>query len=69
VILGSVGGALGSLPVSAESSAQRGHLARSAFTSGMDLGLCVGACVEAAGCLIAVATLPSRDNGASSDGS
>jgi hypothetical protein len=48
---------------------QLGHLARSAFASGMDLGLTVGACVAAVGCLIALAALPSRDNRASRDGS
>jgi hypothetical protein len=37
-----------------------GHLARSAFSSGMSLGLTTGACVAAAGCLIALLALPSR---------
>jgi len=41
-----------------------GHLARSAFASGMDLGLTTGACVAAAGCLIALVALPSRDRSA-----
>ena len=36
------------------------HLARSAFISGMDLGLLTGACVAIAGCLIAQIALPSR---------
>ena len=44
----------GSLP-------EQGHLARTAFASGMDLGLTVGACVAAAGCLVALLTLPSRE--------
>jgi hypothetical protein len=38
-----------------------GHLARAAFASGMDLGLTVGTCVAAAGCLVALLTLPSRE--------
>lgn len=29
--------------------------------AGMDLGLTVGACVAAAGCLVALLTLPSRE--------
>jgi hypothetical protein len=40
--------------------AELAHLARSAFASGMDLGLATGACVAAAGCLIALIALPSR---------
>ena len=55
-----IGGVLG---------AQLGHLARSAFANGMDLDLTVAACVAAAGCLIALIALPSRDNRASRDGS
>ena len=35
----------------------------------LDLGLTVAACVAAAGCLIALIALPSRDNRASRDGS
>jgi hypothetical protein len=46
-----VGGVLG---------AELGLLARSAFVSGMDLGLATGACMAAAGCLIALIVLPSR---------
>jgi EmrB/QacA subfamily drug resistance transporter len=69
-ILGSVGGAL---EVAARAGgvlgAQLGHLARFAFADGMDLGLTVAACVAAAGCLIALIALPSRDNGASRNGS
>ena len=61
-ILGSVGGAL---EVAARAGgvlgAGLGHLARAAFASGMDLGLTVGACVAAAGCLVALLTLPSRE--------
>ena len=60
-ILGSLGGAL----IVAERvggilGVELGHLARSAFVSGMDLGLATGACVAAAGCLIALIVLPSR---------
>ena len=36
------------------------HLARSAFISGMDLGLLTGAAVAAAAGLLALAALPSR---------
>jgi hypothetical protein len=39
------------------------HLPRSAFISGMDLGLTVGAAVALAGCLLALAALPSRPAG------
>jgi hypothetical protein len=39
------------------------HLARTAFVSGMDLGLTVGAAVAVAGCLLALAVLPSRPAG------
>jgi EmrB/QacA subfamily drug resistance transporter len=60
-ILGSVGAALA---VAAHAGglfgAALGHLADSAFASGMDLGLAAAACVAAAGCLIALLALPSR---------
>jgi len=60
-ILGSLGGALGvANQVGGVLGAELGHLARSAFVSGMDLGLVTGACVAAAGCLIALLALPSR---------
>jgi EmrB/QacA subfamily drug resistance transporter len=60
-ILGSLGGALGVAGrVGGMLGAELGHLARSAFVSGMDLGLVTGACVAAAGCLIALIALPSR---------
>ena len=60
-ILGSLGGALGvASQAGGVLGAQLGHLARSAFVSGMDLGLATGACVAAAGCLIALIALPSR---------
>jgi EmrB/QacA subfamily drug resistance transporter len=60
-ILGSLGGALA---VASQAGGVLGaglaHLARSAFISGMDLGLATGASVAAAGCLIALIALPSR---------
>ncbi|HTX29626.1 MAG TPA: MFS transporter [Streptosporangiaceae bacterium] len=60
-ILGSLGGALGvAQRLGGVLGAELGHLARSAFVSGMDLGLATGACVAAAGCLIALLALPSR---------
>ena len=37
------------------------HLARSAFTTGMDLGLLTAAAVAIAGCLVALLALLSRD--------
>ncbi len=63
-ILGSVGGALGvAVRVGGILGAALSHLARSAFVSGMDLGLATGAGVALVGCLIALAALPSRDPG------
>jgi EmrB/QacA subfamily drug resistance transporter len=60
-MLGSLGGALSVAGrVGGLLGAELSHLARSAFVSGMDLGLAAGACVAAAGCLIALAALPSR---------
>jgi EmrB/QacA subfamily drug resistance transporter len=60
-ILGSVGAALAvAAHVGGILGAALAHLARSAFVSGMDLGLTTGACVAAAGCLIALLALPSR---------
>jgi EmrB/QacA subfamily drug resistance transporter len=60
-ILGSLGGALGVADhVGGILGAELGHLARSSFVSGMDLGLATGACVAAAGCVLALAALPSR---------
>ena len=63
-VLGSVGGAL---EVAARAGgvlgAELSHLARTAFASGMNLGLTVWACVAAAGCLVALLTLPSREPG------
>jgi hypothetical protein len=58
-VLGSVGGALA---VATQAGRVLGpelaHLARTAFASGMDLGLTAGACVAAAGCLVALFMLP-----------
>jgi EmrB/QacA subfamily drug resistance transporter len=60
-ILGSVGAALAvAAHVGGFLGAELSHLAGSAFASGMDLGLATGACVAAAGCLIALLALPSR---------
>jgi len=60
-ITGSLGGALA---VAAHVGGVRGaalaHVARSAFVSGMDLGLTVGAVVALGACLLALAALPSR---------
>lgn len=59
-ILGSVGGALGvAVHVGGPLGAALAHLARSAFISGMDLGLATGA-IAAAGGLLALAALPAR---------
>jgi EmrB/QacA subfamily drug resistance transporter len=60
-ILGSLGGALGVAGhLGGILGAALDHLARSAFVSGMDLGLGVGAAVALAGCLLALALLPAR---------
>jgi len=60
-ILGSIGGALAvAAHVSPVLGAALVHLARSAFVSGMDLGLTVGAAVALGGCLLALVALPSR---------
>ena len=49
-VLGSVGGALGvAAHVGGFLGAELAQLARSAFVSGMDLGLATGACVAVAG--------------------
>jgi hypothetical protein len=64
-VLGSVGGALAiAARVGGVLGAALGHLACSAFASGMDLGLTTAACVAAVGCLIALIALPSRDRSA-----
>ena len=60
-ILGSLGGALAvAAHVGGILGAALAHLARSAFISGMDLGLTVGAVVALAGALIALVALPAR---------
>jgi MFS transporter len=63
-ISGSLGGALG---VAARIGGHFGALlaaaARSAFVSGMDLGLTVGGCAAIGGCVIALAVLPPRRRG------
>jgi EmrB/QacA subfamily drug resistance transporter len=62
--LGSIGGALGVAGhVGGSLGAELGHLARTAFVSGMDLGLEVGAAVAVAGMVIALLALPSRESG------
>ena len=64
-ILGSLGGALGVAGhLGGALGAELAHVARSAFVSGMDLGLATGACVAAAGCIIALLALPSRPDAA-----
>ena len=61
-ILGSIGGALGvASQVGGVLGGELAHLARTAFASGMDLGMATAAIVAGAGCLIALLTLPSRD--------
>ena len=60
-VLGSVGGALGvAAHLGGFLGAELASLARSAFVSGMDLGLAAGAGVAAAGCIIALVALPSK---------
>jgi EmrB/QacA subfamily drug resistance transporter len=60
-ILGSLGGALAvAAHVGGILGVALAHLARSAFISGMDLGLAVGAVVALAGALLAVVALPGR---------
>lgn len=60
-VLGSLGGALGLAErVGGTSGRLLAQLARSAFLSGMGLGLTVGAAVTAAGAVLALAALPSR---------
>jgi EmrB/QacA subfamily drug resistance transporter len=64
-VLGSVGGALAvAARVGGALGAALGDLARSAFASGMELGLTTAACVAVVGCLIALIALPSRDDSA-----
>ena len=59
-ITGSLGGALAvAAHLGGPAGAALAHLARSAFVSGMDLGLLTGAAVALGGCLLALAALPS----------
>ena len=60
-VRGSLGGALEvAARVGGQLGTELGHVARSAFVSGMDLGLLTSACVAIGGCVIALAILPSR---------
>jgi EmrB/QacA subfamily drug resistance transporter len=64
-ILGSLGGALAvAARIGGPAGATLAHLARTAFMSGMDLGLSAGAAVAAAGGLLALALMPSRPTAA-----
>ena len=64
VILGSLGGALAVAGhIGGATGALLAHYARSAFISGMDLGLLVGAAVALAAALVALLALPSRAAG------
>ncbi|MGY5051748.1 MFS transporter [Streptomyces sp. 900105755] len=65
-VLGSLGGALALAErVGGVSGRMLADLARSAFVSGMGLGLTVGACVAVGGALLAFAALPARPSRAS----
>jgi hypothetical protein len=60
-IRGSLGGALAvAARMGGQFGAELAHAARSAFISGMDLGLATGACVAVAGCVLALIVLPPR---------
>ncbi len=60
-ISGSIGGALAvAAHVGGNVGAELADVARSAFISGMDLGLATGACVAGAGALLALLWLPGR---------
>ena len=60
-IRGSLGGALAvAARIGGQFGAELAHAARSAFVSGMDLGLLTGACVAIGGCIIALLVLPSQ---------
>jgi len=59
-VRGSLGGALGvAARLGGQFGAELAGAARSAFVSGMDLGLLTGACVALAGCAVALAVLPN----------
>jgi EmrB/QacA subfamily drug resistance transporter len=62
-ILGSIGGAQSAAArIGGVTGELLDHLSRSAFISGMDLGLAAGAIVAAAGCVLALVALPNRPN-------
>jgi len=56
----SLGGALAAARAGGTTGSPLIHLAKTAFTSGMDLGLLTGAVVAVAGCLVALICLPAR---------
>ncbi len=61
IILGSIGGAQSvAARVGGVTGQLLSHLARSAFISGMDLGLLTAAAVVLAGCVLTLAALPTR---------
>jgi hypothetical protein len=63
-ILGSIGGALGVAgQVGGSLGTELAHLAKTAFVSGMDLGLEAAAAVAVVGTVVALLTLPSRPSG------
>ena len=56
----SLGGALAAARAGGTTGPPLIHLAKTAFISGMDLGLLTGAVVAVAGCLVALICLPAR---------
>jgi hypothetical protein len=56
----SLGGALAAARVGDTTGPPLVHMAKTAFISGMDLGLLTGAVVAVAGCLVALICLPTR---------
>jgi hypothetical protein len=56
----SLGGALSAARAGGTTGPPLVHLAKTAFISGMDLGLLTGAVVAVAGCLVALICLPTR---------
>ena len=56
----SLGGALAAARAHGTTGSPLVHLAKTAFISGMDLGLLTGAAVAVAGCLVALIFLPAR---------
>ena len=59
----SLGGALAADRAGGTTGPPLIHLAKTAFISGMDLGLLTGAVVAVAGCLVALICLPARSGG------